>query len=82
MGIWFTEACVLTSRLMVLLLFSLVTGTTGARHPLEAVDTSSPRATMKSFLTATEEVGRRYTEYRNSPSAATMAVSPTLFFRK
>jgi hypothetical protein len=34
-------------------------------------DTSSPRATIESFLARTEEVGRRYLEYQESPSPAT-----------
>jgi MscS family membrane protein len=58
--------------LLVLLLSLMISGTAGAQHPLEPVDTSSPRATMKSFLAVTEEASRRYNAYRDSPSAATM----------
>jgi MscS family membrane protein len=59
------------TRLVALLVLLLVAGTASAEHPLEPVDTSSPRATMKSFLALTEEGARRYTEYRDSPSPAT-----------
>lgn len=41
-----------------------------AGHPLESVDTSSPRATMNSFLIVTDEFGRVYNQYREAPSAA------------
>lgn len=58
---------------MAALLFLLIAGPAGARHPLEPLDTSSPRATFKSFLAVTEESARRYNEYRDSPSAATMS---------
>ncbi len=69
---WFSGTCGLTSRLVVLLLCLLIAGTAGARHPLEPVDTSSPRATLESFLSVMEETGRRYHEYRDSPSPTTM----------
>jgi len=59
------------TRLLVLLLFLLITGTAGARHPLEPLDTSSPRATFESFLAMTEEAVGRVSEYRESPSPAT-----------
>ena len=42
-----------------------------ARHPLEPVDTSSPRATIASFLALTEETARRYLEFRDAPSLST-----------
>lgn len=35
------------------------------------IDTSSPRATLQSFLAMTDEYGRRYIDYRDSPSQAT-----------
>lgn len=60
-------------RFLVALLLLLIAGTAGARHPLEPVDTSSPRATIESFLALTEETGRRYLQYRDSQSPATMA---------
>ena len=59
------------TRLMVLLLSLLLAPAAGALHPLEPLDTSSPRATMKSFLVLTEEITQRYSDYRNSPSRAT-----------
>ena len=59
-------------RILVALLLLLIAGTAGARHPLEPADTSSPRATIESFLALTEETGRRYLQYRESPSPATM----------
>jgi hypothetical protein len=62
---------VFISRLLVLLLLLVVTDYVTARHPLEPLDTSSPRATIESFLVLTEEFGRRYSEYRDSPSTAT-----------
>jgi len=58
---------------MVVLLFLLIAGPAGARHPLEPLDTSSPRATFESFLTVIEESTERYYGYRDSPSPATMA---------
>lgn len=73
LGAWFTGTCALTSKLVALLLCLLITGTAGARHPLEPVDTSSPRATLESFLAVTEEVARRYFAYGDSPNPATMA---------
>jgi len=59
------------TRLVVLLLFLLIAGSAGALQPHEPADTSSPRATMASFLAFTEEAGRRYHEYRDSPTPAT-----------
>jgi len=59
------------TRLIALLLPLMLAGTARAQHPLEPVDTSSPRATMTSFLALTEEGARRYSEYRDSPSPAT-----------
>ena len=59
------------TRPAVLLLGLLIAGTAGALHPLEPADTSSPRATMKSFLTLTEEVTHRYRAYRDSPTPET-----------
>ena len=60
----------LFTRLIALLLFSLIADTSGAQHPLEPVDTSSPRATMESFLALTDEFARRIVEYRDAPSPA------------
>ena len=57
-------------KVVVVTLLLLITNTASALNPLEPLDTSSPRATMKSFVVATEAFGRRYTEYRASPSSA------------
>ena len=45
------------TRLLGLLVILLIAGTASAQSPLAPVDTSSPRATMESFLSMTEEVG-------------------------
>jgi len=58
-------------RLLGLLLLWVIAGTAGAGHPLEPIDTSSPRATFESFLAVTDETARLYTEYRDAPSPAT-----------
>jgi hypothetical protein len=58
------------SRLVVALLL-LLSGTAGARHPMEPLDTSSPRATFASFLALSEEAAARLSEYRHSPSPVT-----------
>lgn len=58
-------------RLAGLLLLLVIASTAGAGHPLEPIDTSSPRATFQSFLGVTEEAARLYTEYRDAPSPAT-----------
>ena len=57
-------------RLLIALLLLLIAGNAGARHPLEPADTSSPRATMESYLTLTDEAARRFGEYRDAPSPA------------
>ena len=59
------------SRLVVALLLLLLSGTAGARHPMEPLDTSSPRTTFGSFLALTEEAAARLSEYCHSPSPAT-----------
>ena len=59
--------------LLVLLMSLMIAGPVGARHPLEPLDTSSPRATFESFLAVIEETTKRFYEYRDSPSQATMA---------
>ena len=62
---------------MILLL--LVAGIAAARYPLESADTSSPRATMESFLALTDEAARRLIEYRESSSPASQrALSQSL----
>jgi len=69
----FESAGIITRGLAAMLLFLLIAGPAGARHPLEPLDTSSPRATFESFLAIAEEFTHRYTEYRDSPNPATMA---------
>lgn len=58
-------------RIAIPLLLLLVTSTADASNPLLPVDTSSPRATMQSFMTLTSEAADRYGEFRDSPSPAT-----------
>ena len=58
-------------RLFGSLLLLFIAGIAGAGHPLEPLDTSSPRATLESFLVLTDEAARRFTEYRDAPSPAT-----------
>ncbi|MGB5671472.1 MAG: mechanosensitive ion channel family protein, partial [Sedimenticolaceae bacterium] len=57
-----------TSGLVVLLLLVLFAGPAVAKNPLLPIDTSSPRATMQSFLALTEAAADRYQVYRDSPS--------------
>ncbi len=59
------------TRVVATLLLVLSTAAINAQHPLEPVDTSSPRATMESFIVLTDEASRRYSEYRNSPNLTT-----------
>ncbi len=61
----------MVERLVIWLLLLLITGTAGAGHPLEPIDTSSPRATMESFLALTDEAAQRYLAFRDAPSPAT-----------
>ena len=60
-------------RLLGLLLLLFIAGIAGAGHPLEPLDTSSPRATLESFLVVTDEAARRFAEYRDAPSPTTQA---------
>lgn len=59
-------------RLILLFAFviSIVSSNLSA-SPLEPLDTSSPRATVKSFLALTEETTRKYNAYRDSPNEET-----------
>lgn len=57
-------------RLAALLLL-LLGSASEAGHPLEPMDTSSPRATMRSFIALTEEAVRRGSAYLEAPSPAT-----------
>ncbi len=63
------------AKLIRFLLFAFVlipvVANAGAKNPLLPVDTSSPRATMQSFLALTEEATGRYRAYRDAPSHAT-----------
>jgi len=45
------------SHLFIAILFFIIAGTASAGHPLEPVDTSSPRATIESFYALTKETG-------------------------
>ncbi len=60
-----------TFGLVAVLLLLLTAATAVAENPLQPIDTSSPRATMQSFLALTEETADRYQAYRDSPSRAT-----------
>ncbi len=61
----------LFARLVSLLVVVMLAGGANARYPLEPMDTSSPRATMESFLALTDEAARRFVEYRDAPGPAT-----------
>ena len=58
-------------RLTGLLLLLFIAGTAGAGHPLEPIDTSSPRATVGSFLALTDEAVGRFSAYRDAPGPTT-----------
>lgn len=67
-------------RLAITLLLPLLTllsltppAIAAAASPMEPLDTSSPRATFRSFLTLSEDVKQIYSEYRESPSRAAQA---------
>jgi len=57
-----------SSLILLLLLFS---GIAWAQNPLEPADTSSPYATLKSFLAITDAAGQSYNRYRESPGPDT-----------
>ena len=61
----------MVTRLTVALLALFQAPAAEALHALEPLDTSSPRATLQSFLALTEQVARDYIEYRDSPGPAT-----------
>lgn len=63
--------CMITTRLFAGLLLLFVAPLAEAGNPLEPLDTSSPQATMESFLALTEQAARRWAEYRESPSPTT-----------
>lgn len=58
------------SILLFAFLISIVSSNLSA-SPLEPLDTSSPRATVKSFLALTQETARKYDAYRDSPNKET-----------
>ena len=58
------------SILLFAFLISIVSSNLSA-SPLEPLDTSSPRATVKSFLALTQETARKYDAYRDSPNEET-----------
>jgi MscS family membrane protein len=63
-------------RLLIVPLVSLLLSmsvTAAPAHSFEPIDTSSPRATFRSFLTLADDIGRLYSHYRKSPSQATQA---------
>lgn len=55
--------------IVLLLLFSNIAW---AQNPLEPADTSSPYATLKSFLAITDAAGQSYNRYRESPGPDTL----------
>ncbi len=61
----------LFTKLIAVLLFSLLAVDSRAENPLEPLDASSPQATFESFLVNIDDVARRYFEYRDAPSRAT-----------
>jgi len=56
------------NRLTLFFLSIIVAGTADAWHPLEPLDTSSPRATMESFLDVSDEAASRFLAYLDSPN--------------
>lgn len=57
--------------LWLVVVLIVVGGTASARNPLTPDDTSSPRATLQSFLDLTQEIEERYREYRDGQSPST-----------
>jgi hypothetical protein len=64
---------VLRRFLLIGWVLSLTVTDAGARHPLAPYETSSPRATLESYLELSDELGHRFVEYRDAPSRATQA---------
>ncbi len=54
--------------LLCFLLMLLVHDAALAQHPLEPLDTSSPRATLSQFLKAADEIGRQAVIYKDDPN--------------
>jgi len=59
------------SRVLIAMLFLLFSSIVLAQNPLEPADTSSPWATLNSFLTITDAAGKSYNKYRESPGPVT-----------
>ena len=56
----------------VIVLLVLCSNIAWAQNPLEPADTSSPYATLKSFLAITDAAGQSYNRYRESPGPDTL----------
>ena len=56
---------------LLLVILALSLNVTAAEWQSAPIDTSSPRATVESFLAMTDEAGQRYIDYRNVPSKKT-----------
>ena len=65
-----SDSHIAVSKVMIVLLL-LFSNIAWAQNPLEPLDTSSPRATLQSFLAITDTIGQSYNRYRESPSAST-----------
>lgn len=61
------------SRTCITLSLLLFAATAAAGHPLQPMDTSSPRATIESFYTLTNQTSELYFDFRDSPGPATQA---------
>jgi MscS family membrane protein len=59
------------SSVLVAMLLLLFNNIVWAQNPLEPADTSSPWATLKSFLAITDATGKSYNKYRESPGPVT-----------
>jgi MscS family membrane protein len=75
---WNNRRCPRVHRLALLFWLIVVAGTASAWHPLEPLETSSPRATMATFLDVTDEVASRYLVYVSSPSRETFKAAWSL----
>ena len=58
--------------LSLLILFVPVNAAANDQHPLEPLDTSSPRATLQSFLNGTDKIARTFLKYRENPTRANL----------
>ena len=63
---------VLTRGLLAGLVILLFARVAAAWNPIEPPDTTSPQATLRSFLALTEEAAQRLREYPESPSPVTL----------